>query len=181
MKTLTGYLMAVLIAGISAYILAVPAYAQEVITGEQIAAADLKKGKRVFLRCQACHTLGEGERDKQGPNLWGLFSRKAGEHEGYKYSPAMEQADFEWTPDKMNEWLHNPRTFLPGNKMAFAGLPKEQDRINLIAFLIKETGYHMDGEEGHDEEDEDDQDHDQNHDHEEGADQEEGTADGDGE
>ncbi len=116
-----------------------PAAAQEVLTDEILASADLEKGKRTFLRCRACHTLAEGERDKIGPNLWGIFGREAGTKEGFKYSQALQAADFVWTADKLNEWLAKPKDFLPGNNMAFVGLNREADRISLIAYLVRET------------------------------------------
>ncbi len=116
------------------------AAAQETITPEMLAAADETKGKRVFLRCRSCHTLEEGGRNLTGPNLWGVFGRKVGGLEGYRYSNAVLAADFIWTPDKLNEWLLKPKDFLPGNKMSFVGLPKEQDRVNLIYYLQVQTG-----------------------------------------
>jgi len=62
-----------------------------------------------------------------------------GTREEFNYSQALQDADFIWTPDKLNEWLTKPKDFLPDNKMAFVGLNREQDRINLIAYLIQET------------------------------------------
>jgi len=117
-----------------------PVMAQEVITGEALEAADLDRGKRTFLRCRSCHTLAEGDRNKVGPNLWGLFGNDARLRDDFKYSQAMQNVDFVWTPDKLNEWLVKPREFLPGTIMNFNGLPKEADRINLVAYLIAETG-----------------------------------------
>ncbi len=116
-----------------------PGNAQEVITDEVLASADVANGKRTFLRCRACHTLAEDERHKVGPNLWGLFGSEVGAREDFNYSQALLDADFIWTPDKLNDWLIKPKDFLPDNKMAFVGLNREQDRINLIAHLIQET------------------------------------------
>jgi len=117
-----------------------PVQAQEVITGELLEAADLDRGKRTFLRCRSCHTLAEGERNKVGPNLWGLFGNDARLRDDFKYSQAMQNVDFVWTPDQLNDWLIRPKEFLPGTIMNFNGLPKEADRINLVAYLIAETG-----------------------------------------
>ena len=114
--------------------------AQETLTPEMLASGDDAKGKRVFLRCRSCHTLEEGGRSLTGPNLWGVFGRQAGTFEGYRFSNALAEADFVWTPDKLNEWLLKPKDFLPGNKMNFVGLPKQQDRIDLIRYLQVETG-----------------------------------------
>ena len=117
-----------------------PVMAQDVIQSEALASADMTKGKRAFLRCRSCHTLAEGERNKVGPNLYGLFGQPVGIRDDFKYSQAVQSADFIWTPDKLNEWLIKPKEFLPGTIMNFNGLPKEADRINLIAYLIAETG-----------------------------------------
>ena len=103
--------------------------------------ADPENGRRVFARCRSCHTLPEGGANLTGPNLWGVFGREAGSLEGYNYSPAMAAADFVWTAEQLDAWLNNPRTFLPGNKMSFAGVRDEQDRRDLIAWLKIETGY----------------------------------------
>ena len=76
-----------------------------------------------------------------GPNLWGVFGRQAGSVEGYNYSPALREADFTWTAQQLDQWLNDPRGFLPGNKMSFAGVRDETDRRDLIAWLKLETGY----------------------------------------
>ena len=135
MKTFKGIFVAVM-----ALLWWQPSMAQETLTVELLEAADLDRGKRTFLRCRSCHTLAEGERNKVGPNLFGLFGNEARIREDFKYSQAMQSADFVWTPDKLNEWLVKPKEFLPGTIMNFNGLPKEADRINLIAYLIIETG-----------------------------------------
>lgn len=101
--------------------------------------ADYDNGRRVFARCRACHTVTEGGPNMTGPNLWGLFGRPAGRHEGYTYSKALKAADFAWDGDRLDHWLANPRTFLPGNKMNFPGVPDDQDRRDVIAWLKVET------------------------------------------
>lgn len=107
---------------------------------EPYASADFSRGKRVFLQCQSCHTLEEGGPVVLGPNLHGLFSRKVGEG-SYDYSEALQEADFEWTPEQLDEWLARPRDFLPGNKMSFAGLTRPDDRTAVIAYIMSQTGY----------------------------------------
>jgi len=104
-------------------------------------AGDLDNGRRAFARCRSCHTIGEGGPDLAGPNLYGVFGRKAGDRPRYNYSNAMRTATFAWDADKLDHWLQNPRTFLPGNKMTFPGLPDATDRRDVIAFLKVETGY----------------------------------------
>jgi len=140
MRRAHGLWRSALVAPMLALVIAGSAHAQEAITDEMIASADLDKGKRVYLRCRSCHTLGEGERHLQGPNLWGLFGRKVGSVDDFRnYSPAVLETDFIWSPDKLDAWLQSPNAFLPGNRMSFQGLPKEADRVNLIAYLVAET------------------------------------------
>lgn len=107
--------------------------------GAPYSEADLENGQRVFRRCAACHTLEDGARHLVGPNLHGIFGREAGSAEGFRFSGALESADFEWTPQQLDEWLANPREFLPGNRMAFPGLRDEQDRTDVIAYIAVET------------------------------------------
>ncbi len=103
------------------------------------AAGDAVKGKRLFNRCRACHNLTATTRTRIGPNLDNLFGRMSGAAEGFKYSKALQEAGFEWTEQALDSWLAQPRKFLPGNKMAFAGLRDEQDRKDLIAYLREAT------------------------------------------
>ncbi len=101
--------------------------------------ADYENGRRAFARCRACHTVTQGGPDMTGPNLWGVFGRQAGGRDGYNYSKALQDADFTWDGEQLDQWLANPRTYLPGNKMNFAGVPGDQDRRDLIAWLKVET------------------------------------------
>jgi len=104
-------------------------------------AADLDNGRRAFARCRSCHTLTEGGSNMTGPNLYGVFGRQAGTHPGFNYSPAVKAAGFAWDGERLDQWLENPRTFLRGTKMSFAGIPDPTDRRDVIAFLKVETGY----------------------------------------
>ena len=103
--------------------------------------ADYARGRRTWKLCQSCHITAEGGGNLVGPNLHGLFGREAGTLEGFAYSPALQEADFIWTPDKVDHWLENPRTFLPGNRMTFAGVRKPDDRLAVVAYLMSETGF----------------------------------------
>ena len=103
--------------------------------------ADLANGKKQFARCRSCHTLGEGQGNLTGPNLYGVFGRKAGSKPGYNYSDAVKAADFTWDGEHLDRWLADPRGFLPGTKMSFAGLKDAKDRIDLIGYLKTQTGY----------------------------------------
>jgi|JI10StandDraft_1071094.scaffolds.fasta_scaffold38028_3 cytochrome c len=103
--------------------------------------ADLDNGRRVFARCRSCHTITEGGPNMTGPNLYGVFGQQAGTHAGFNYSAALKGAGFVWDGEKLDQWLENPRTFLQGTKMSFAGIPDATDRRDVIAFLKVETGY----------------------------------------
>ncbi|MBI1265435.1 MAG: c-type cytochrome [Alphaproteobacteria bacterium] len=107
--------------------------------GEPYMSANLFNGERLWRRCQSCHTVNEGARHLVGPNLHGMFGRRAGSADGFRYSDVVAGADFVWTPQALDEWLANPRDFLPGNRMSFAGLRHESDRTDLIAWLAAAT------------------------------------------
>ena len=102
---------------------------------------NLKKGKRVFNKCKACHTLVTAK-NRVGPSLKGVFGRQAGTVAKYRYSKAMKKAGqggLVWSEATMSKYLIKPRKFIKGTKMSFAGLRKDSDIKNLIAFLKKAT------------------------------------------
>lgn len=107
----------------------------------QAAEPDIKKGEKVFRKCKACHEVAK-EKNKVGPHLVNLFGRTAGSLDGYKYSKAMVakgEGGLVWTEEVMLEYLIKPRQYVKGTKMAFAGLKKEKDRVNLVAYLQQFT------------------------------------------
>ncbi len=99
-------------------------------------AADFDAGRRVFAQCRSCHTVNQGGGNRVGPNLYGVFGREIGTAEGFAYSQPVQDADFVWDGAHLDHWLENPRTFLPGNRMAFAGVRDETQRRDLIAYLM---------------------------------------------
>ncbi len=103
------------------------------------AAADVEWGARLAMQCLACHTLEQNGPALLGPNLHGVFGRAAASAEDFDYSSALTSASVVWTPGALDAWLAAPSQFLPGNRMAFAGIPKAADRDALIAYLLLET------------------------------------------
>lgn len=98
-------------------------------------AGDVEAGAKVFKKCKACHVV-DSEKNKTGPHLSNIMGRKAGTVESYKkYSKAMVAADIIWDAETLDGYLTAPRKYLKGTKMAFAGLRKEKDRVNVIAYL----------------------------------------------
>lgn len=95
---------------------------------------DAAAGRRVFVKCMACHTVQEGQH-RVGPSLYGIIGRPAGTIEGFNYSDANKNSGIVWTEDVMFEYLENPQEYIPGTRMIFPGLPSEQDRANVIAYL----------------------------------------------
>ena len=98
-------------------------------------AQDAALGEKVFLKCRACHQIGEGAKDAVGPVLNGVVGRKAGTYPGYSYSDANKNSGITWDEATLKEYLKNPRGKVPGTKMIFPGLPKEEDIDNVIAYL----------------------------------------------
>lgn len=96
-------------------------------------------GRRVFAQCRSCHVIQAGAPHRVGPNLHAVFGREVGTADGFTYSQAVQDADFIWDADHLDHWLQNPQTFLPGNRMAFAGVRDETQRRDLIAYLMVEA------------------------------------------
>ena len=102
-------------------------------------AADAATGQAVFNRCRICHTLEAGGRNGVGPNLHGLFGRKAGTVGNFPYSEAMQNSGIVWDDDSLTKYLRNPREFIPGDRMAFPGIKDEAQLADLIAYLHQAT------------------------------------------
>lgn len=103
------------------------------------AEGDAAKGEKVFKKCKACHVV-DSDKKKIGPSLMGVVGAKAGAKEGFKYSKAMiaaAEGGLVWDDANLDKYLASPKKFLPKNKMAFAGLKKDSQRANVIAYLKK--------------------------------------------
>ena len=111
----------------------------EYLALEQFKFANHEKGERQALICKACHSLEAGGPNMIGPALFGFFGKAAGAQAGFAYSPAMQAANFVWTPRALDAWLAQPGRFLPGNRMTFGGVASQQDRDDLIAYLMVKT------------------------------------------
>jgi cytochrome c len=104
--------------------------------GPFMAKADPAKGQLTAKVCLQCHTFNKGEPNKIGPNLFDVMQNPIASEAGYQFSQALLAHKAEkWDSDKLNEWLYKPQTFAKGTKMTFPGLPKEQDRADVIAYL----------------------------------------------
>ena len=101
--------------------------------------ADRSRGERQAQICKACHSFNQGGPDMIGPALHGFFGKQVGSRSGFQYSEALAEADFIWTPRALDAWLAQPGRFLPGNRMTFAGVLRQSDRDDLIAYLLIAT------------------------------------------
>lgn len=111
-----------------------------VLSGGSVGAAearapDLARGARLFKKCIHCHTVNREGRHRIGPNLHGLFGRRAGTIPGFDFSNAWRGANFVWTEKTLDTYLRNPRQTIPNNRMQFDGLNRPKDRAALIAYL----------------------------------------------
>lgn len=98
-------------------------------------AQDAAGGERVFGQCRACHQVGESAKNGIGPQLNGLFGRKAGSVDGYAYSPANKSSEIEWSPESFRAYIKDPKAAMPGTKMIFTGLKEDARVTDLIGYL----------------------------------------------
>ena len=103
--------------------------------------ADLANGESKFALCSTCHTLPEGGPNMTGPNLHGVFGRKAGVTPGYTYSDVLKATGWTWDAARIDTWITDPKAADPGTKMTFVGLKDPKDRTDVIAYLMIGTGF----------------------------------------
>jgi cytochrome c len=115
--------------------LAVVVSAGAAVAGAAAADGDPKAGESAFKACKICHRIGENAKNFVGPELNGVVGRKAGAVPGYNYSDANKNSGVIWDEATLKRYLHSPREVVPGTKMAFPGLPSDQDVANIIAYL----------------------------------------------
>eukprot|EP00285_Hemiselmis_virescens_P000697 CAMPEP_0173415894 /NCGR_PEP_ID=MMETSP1356-20130122/85102_1 /TAXON_ID=77927 ORGANISM="Hemiselmis virescens, Strain PCC157" /NCGR_SAMPLE_ID=MMETSP1356 /ASSEMBLY_ACC=CAM_ASM_000847 /LENGTH=170 /DNA_ID=CAMNT_0014378177 /DNA_START=483 /DNA_END=995 /DNA_ORIENTATION=- len=102
----------------------------------QVADGDVANGAKIFkTKCAQCHNVEQGGKNGQGPNLWGLIGRESGQVAGFAYSAANKNSGIKWSAKHLEVYLQDPKKYMPGTKMVFAGLKKPTDRADLISFL----------------------------------------------
>jgi cytochrome c len=106
---------------------------------ELLASADAAAGEGVAKKCQACHSFEQGGPNKVGPDLWGVVGRPVASHGGFSYSSALAGLGGNWDYDRLNQFIADPKAVAPGTKMTFAGIKKDTDRANLLAYLQKQA------------------------------------------
>ncbi|WP_018688822.1 c-type cytochrome [Ahrensia kielensis] len=111
-----------------------------------LASADLGAGETAFKKCAACHTIEEGGADKIGPHLFGVLGRDIASASGFKYSSAMTTygEGKQWTFEEMNGFIYKPKDWIKGTAMGFAGMKKDQDRANLLAYMNQQNASPLD-------------------------------------
>jgi cytochrome c len=111
-----------------------PAEAQPI--GVLLASASAESGEKAAKKCAACHSFDKGGANKVGPNLYGVVNRPIASHEGFSYSEALSGKSGEaWDYEHLNAFLTSPKAYAPGTKMSFAGISKDAERADVIAYL----------------------------------------------
>ncbi|KQO90248.1 cytochrome C [Methylobacterium sp. Leaf91] len=101
----------------------------------RLASASVEKGTGAAKKCAACHSFEKGGPNKVGPHLWGVVDRQRAHEGGFEYSAALKEKGGTWTYNELDHFLANPKTYVPGTKMAFAGIQAPQERADVIAYL----------------------------------------------
>ena len=112
-----------------------PAAADAQSLDSLLASASAERGAQVAKQCQICHNVEEGQGPKIGPDLYGVVDRPVASEPGFNYTPALKAKGGKWTFAALNKWITDPRTDVPGTSMTFAGLSREKQRADVIAYL----------------------------------------------
>ncbi|MEH2535077.1 cytochrome c [Bradyrhizobium sp. AZCC 1588] len=102
---------------------------------QRLAKASVEQGKSAAKKCAACHTFDKGGPNRVGPNLWGIVGRPRASQEGFNYSTAMKDKGGAWTFDELDKFLADPRGYVPGTSMTFAGISRARERADVIDYL----------------------------------------------
>ncbi len=130
-----GFAAVVSVVGFGGLAFSALALAEETALETAVEAADPTAGQSIFRRCAACHTVENGGPTRVGPNLWGIVDRDIGAVEGFRYSRSMAASEETWSLENLDGFIQNPRAFVPGTTMGFAGLRNEEQRASLLAYL----------------------------------------------
>ncbi len=130
-----GVASAYTIAGAEASIAGVEEAPEVLSLSQLLVQGDPALGQRSYGRCRSCHTLDQGGGNRVGPNLYGVVGAALGTREGFRYSSALLAKGGAWSYEALDAWLAAPRKYIPGNKMAYVGLRKPEDRANMILYL----------------------------------------------
>lgn len=101
------------------------------------AQSDAKRGQKLFEECHACHAVERGAQGV-GPGLHGVFGRRAGNRDDFRYSPALKRSGIIWTPKTLDAYIADPQKAVPANRMPYAGMPEARDRADLILYMQQE-------------------------------------------
>ena len=100
------------------------------------AQSDPKRGEKLFEDCRACHALEAGVQGV-GPSLHGVFGRRAGALDDFRFSPVLKRSSITWTPQALESFIADPQKVLPANRMPYSGMPDARDRADLIAYMLQ--------------------------------------------
>ncbi len=103
--------------------------------GPLLAAASVENGEKVAKKCSSCHTFEKGGKNKIGPNLWNIVGAKPAGVDGFSYSSALQGLKTTWEFEELSKFLYKPKDYAKGTKMTYAGLKKDKDRADLIAYM----------------------------------------------